>query len=430
MTTLSHIATRAAVAVFSASGPTVPMKRYGWRTPLLVVVAGCLIAMIGFGIRSTFGLFLEPMALDKTWGRETFALAFAVQNLLWGIGVPIAGALADRFGPIKVLGGGAVAYAIGIWGMADATTPFGLQIFGGVVTGLGVAFTSFSLALAAMAKVVTPQRRPLVLGIGASAGSFGQVVFSPMSQAFISSYGWNTALLISAGIVLLVLPLAMILPQGAAAKPEESQSMRHALREAVGHRGFGLLTLGFFVCGFHVAFIAVHLPTYVRDIGLAPEVGAYAMAVLGLFNILGAAVGGVAGQRFGMKSTLSVIYALRGVVIFGLLLAPSAEWVIYGFSAIMGLFWLSTVPLTTGIVAQVFGVQYLGTLFGIVFLSHQLGAFLGVWLGGRIYDQTGSYDLMWWTSLLLAFAAAVVHWPINEQPIERDLPKDEALASA
>ena len=392
-----------------------------WRTPLVVLVAGCLIAMVGFGVRSVLGLFLEPMTAANDWSRETFALAMAIQNLLWGIGLPFAGVLADRTGPVRVIICGALIYAIGVWGMAQAGGPLALYLFGGILTGVGVAFTAFSLVLAAMARVVGPEKRSLALGLGTAAGSMGQVVFSPMSQGFISAFGWNTALILLAASTLVLIPLAMALPNATAAKVEaqHEQTIGEAIREAVGHRGYALLTTGFFVCGFHVAFITVHFPAYVRDLGLAAEVGAYSIALIGLFNIIGSLLSGAAGQRWSKKRGLSFIYFARSVVITGLLLAPVSEATVYLFASIMGLLWLSTIPLTTGIVAQVFGVRYMATLFGIVFLSHQIGSFLGVWLGGWIFDATGSYNPMWWAGVVLGLVAAAVHLPINERPLPR-----------
>lgn len=392
-----------------------------WRTPTVVIVAGCLIAMIGFGARSTFGLYLDPLTATRGWTRETFSLALAIQNLMWGIGLPIAGALADRFGAAKVIFAGALIYAVGIYGMSVSESAGMFHLTAGVITGTGVAFTAFSLAMAAMARVVGAERRSMVLGLGTAAGSLGQVVFSPISQGFISAFGWQQALLLQAAFVMVLIPLALLLPSSGSAveRAGEEQSLSAALSEAFGHRGFVLLTLGFFVCGFHVAFITVHFPSYIKDIGLAANVGAWSLAIIGLFNIIGSFLSGMAGQRFSKKSSLSFIYLARAVVITALLLLPKTELVIYAFAAVMGLLWLSTVPLTTGIVAQVFGVRYLATLFGVVFLSHQIGSFLGVWLGGRLYDATGSYNGMWWAGVFFGIAAAVVHWPINEKPLAR-----------
>ena len=394
---------------------------FGWRTPMIVIVAGCLISLLGFGVRSVFGLFLEPMTVERGWDRETFALAIALQNLLWGLLLPVAGAIADRFGSTRVLAFGALAYAAGIWGMATYASGFALQLFGGVVIGTGLAFTAFSLALAAMGRVVGPQRRSLVFGVGVAAGSVGQVLFSPITQAFISSFGWHDSLLILSVCAMLILPLAFALPPGpwGGASTEPEQSLREALGEATGHRGYMLLTAGFFVCGFHVTFIGVHFPAYVSDLGLDPRIGAYCMAIIGLFNIAGSLGAGAAGTRWSKRSSLAVIYFARALVIAALLLAPKTPLVMYLFAAGMGLLWLSTVPLTSSIVAQIFGVRYMATLFSIVFLSHQVGSFLGVWLGGWIYDATGSYDPVWWAGVGFGLAAAFIHLPIDERPLPR-----------
>ena len=403
-------------------------RRANWQTPVLVIAAGCLIALLGFGARSVYGLLLEPMTSARGWGRETFAVALAIQNLVWGFGVPFASMLADRYGPTRVLAAGAVVYGLGTAGMATATTGVGLTVFGGVLTGLGIALTSFSIALAAMAKVVEPGRQSLVLGIGTAAGSLGQVIFSPLSQLVIAEYGWDSALMFLAASVLLIVPLAFMLPgnpdPGGGGKVD--QGLGEAIIEAASHRGYVLLTVGFFVCGFHVAFITVHFPAYVRDLGLAAEVGAYAIAIIGLCNIAGSFLSGLAGQRWPKKNGLVVIYSLRAIAIAGLLLADKTASAIYLFAAVMGILWLSTVPLTSGIVAQVFGLRFMATLFGFVFLSHQLGSFIGVWLGGYLYDRTGSYDTVWWTGVALSVAAALIHVPINERPLRRAISAGQA----
>jgi len=388
---------------------------------MVVITAGCLIAVVGFGIRSGFGLFQVPMITELGWDRETFGLAMAIQNIMWGVGVPIAGAIADKFGPTRVLIVGALIYLAGVYGMAEAQSTVALHLFGGVLTGLGVAFTAFSIAMAAMARVVGPERRSFALGLGTAAGSFGQVVFSPLGYVLIETYGWHSALLMFAAVSMVIIPLALALPGGNTAKGEapSDQTLWTALREATAHRGFVLLTIGFFVCGFHVAFITVHFPAYVTDLGLGAGVGAAGLALVGAFNIAGSIISGIAGQKWSKKGSLSFIYTARALVILGLLLAPKTEWTIYVFAGAMGLLWLSTVPLTMGIVGQVFGLKYVATLFGIVFLSHQLGSFLGIWLGGRLYDTTGSYDVVWWAGVALGIAAAIVHWPIDEKPLAR-----------
>ena len=395
--------------------------RSGRGAALAVITAACLIALIGFGARSSFGLYLEPMTVANGWSRETFALAMAIQNLLWGMGVPVAGAIADRWGPGLVIALGAVIYGMGVAGMAVSDSGLALHLTGGLLVGIGVAFTSFSLALAAIARVVSPEHRSLALGFGTAAGSLGQVLFSPFSQALISTYGWYDSLVLVSFLTLVMIPLAFTLP-GTTRAPGEApsdQTMGEALGEAMTHRGYVLLTIGFFVCGFHVAFLTVHLPAYVTDLGLPSHVGAYALSIVGLVNILGAFTAGIVGQRFSKKSSLSVIYFGRAVVIAGLLMAPVSEITIYVFATAMGLFWLSTVPLTTGIVAQIFGLKFMATLFGVVFLSHQIGSFLGVWLGGVLYDRTGSYDMMWWAGVFFGVFAAIVHLPIDEKPLPR-----------
>ncbi len=390
-------------------------------TVLAVIAAACLISLIGFGIRSSFGLYLEPITTERGWSRETFALALAIQNLLWGMGVPVAGAIADRYGTAKVVALGAVAYAAGVAGMALADSGLELYLVGGILVGVGVAFSSFSLVLAAIARVIGPERRSLALGLGTAAGSMGQVLFSPINQTLIATYGWFDSLLVMSVVALVLVPLAFSLPRGTAAKgePASNQGLTEALGEAMRQRSYLLLTAGFFVCGFHVAFITAHFPTYVTDIGLSARAGALALSLVGLFNICGSLLSGAFGQRYPKKLGLSAIYALRALLILAFLLAPANELTIYLFAAAMGLLWLSTVPLTTGIVAQIFGLRFMATLFGIVFFSHQVGSFLGVWLGGLLYDRTGSYDAMWWAGVGFGIFAAIVHLPINDTPLAR-----------
>ena len=412
-------------AAVDASGSTPA----GWRTPLVVIVAGCLIAGLGFGARSSLGLFLEPLTAARGLTRETYGLALALQNLFWGLGLPLAGMLADRHGASRVIVAGAVVYAVGLYGMGEVATGPGLHLFAGILTGLGIAFSAFSLALAAMVRVVGPERRTFVLGLGTAAGSAGQVVFSPLAQGFIESFGWAQALATLALMMLAMIPLAWVLPRAGtagagpggkdAAAAAVEQGLRAALGEALAHRGFVLLTLGFFVCGFHVAFITVHFPAYVSDLGLDPSVGAWSLSLIGLANIAGSFGAGWLGQRVAKRHGLAAIYLARAVAILALLAAPKTAATIYAFATVMGVLWLSTVPLTTGLIAQVFGVRYLATLFGLVFLGHQLGSFLGVWLGGALYERTGSYDGMWWAGVALGVFAALAHLPIDERPLAR-----------
>ena len=392
-----------------------------WQTPAVVLIGGCLISLIGFGARSSYGLFLGPITGELGWTRETFAFAMALQNLFWGMLLPLSGMLADRIGPIWVIGVGALIYAAGTFGITVVDSAWGLHLTGGVLVGTGVAFTAFSLATAAMVRVVGIERRSFVIGVGTAAGSIGQVLYSPITQAVIESYGWSFALILSGLSVCVILPLAFMLPGDPRVQKENvvHSSSVSAIREAFGHRGYVLLTVGFFVCGFHVAFITVHLPIYVTDLQLAPMVGAIAISLIGVFNIVGSLLSGVVGQKFSKKLSLSGIYALRAAVLLIFLMAPKSATVIYLFAATMGLLWLSTVPLTVGIVAQVFGIRYMATLFGFVFLSHQLGSFIGVWLGGVLYDATGSYDLMWQAGVLMGLLAALIHLPIDEKPVAR-----------
>jgi MFS family permease len=392
-----------------------------WRTPAVVMVAGCMIAIIGMGTRGTLGLFLEPMSSSLSWSRETYALAMAIQNLLWGILLPFAGALTDRYGASWVISAGAVFYALGLWGMSSADSVLMLNISGGILMGLGSAFVAFNLAIAAMVKVVGPERRLLVMGIGTAATSTGQLIFSPMAQGMISSFGWSDALVYLSFISLLMISFAVLLPSNPEVRGEAStkQSLGEAVREAFSQRGFILLMIGFFACGFHVAFIGIHLPAYVTDLGLAPEVGAYCLALIGLFNIAGSFLSGIVGSRWSKTYGLSWIYLGRALVILGLLMAPKTALTLYVFSALMGLLWLSTIPLTTGVLTDVFGVRYVATLYGFVFFGHQVGSFIGVYLGGVFYERYGSYDGMWWAGIVVGVLAALIHLPISEKPLPR-----------
>ena len=397
------------------------MNNTRWRLPAVVLLGGCLISLIGFGVRSPFGLYLGPMTSALGWDRETYALAMAIQNLLWGVGLPVAGALADRYGSVVVIAGGAFIYALGILGMSLAESAWMLYLAGGLLVGLGVAFTSFQLAIAAMVRVVGPAKRSLVMGAGTAAGSVGQVLYSPLAQSMIVDYGWSASLMMLAMSVLVIVPLALLLPNDPQVHNEQPLhgSVTEALVEAFRHRGYLLLTAGFFVCGFHVAFITVHLPAYVTDLGLGRHVGAWCISLIGLFNIAGSFLSGWYGQHASKKFGLSVIYLLRALVLLALLLVTKTEYTMYVFAGAIGMLWLATIPLTTGIVAQIFGVRYMATLFGVVFLSHQIGSFTGVWMGGWIHDHTGSYDLMWQAGIVLGLVAAVIHLPINEKPLVR-----------
>jgi|TARA_B100002003_G_C14098575_1_gene528360 predicted MFS family arabinose efflux permease len=397
-------------------GMSVRQSRKMW----FLVAIGGLIALLGLGIRADFGLFLAPMSADLGWGREVFALAIAIQNLIWGLGQPVAGMIADRFGTARVLALGGLLYGLGVYGMAQASSPSMLYMTGGLLVGLGMSGASFSLVLAALGRMVPERHRTLAFGLTTAAGSMGQFLLVPLGQKFLEAYGWSTALMLLAVIVALIIPLSTAM-RGRAEEVAGAvkQSMGEAMREAGRHSGYLYLTAGFFVCGFHVAFIATHLPAYITDRGLSAEIGAWSLATIGLFNVFGAILAGVLGNRFQKKNILSLIYLARAVIIALFVLLPIGPTTVLLFSAAIGLTWLSTVPLTSGIVAQVFGPRYMATLFGFVFLSHQFGSFLGVWLGGYLFDQTGSYDMVWWLGVALGLFAALVHLPINERPATR-----------
>ncbi len=384
----------------------------------VVITAGCLIALISFGPRSIMGLFLAPMTEAREWSREIFALSIAIQNIIWGMGQPIAGAIADRYGSGRVLAAGGLIYAGGLALMAWAPDPLWLNVSAGLMIGTGMATASFTIVLAAFGRRVPPERQSVVFGVGTAAGSMGQFLFAPFGQAMIQNFGWSEALIIMAVIMLAIPVLALALAGRPSlhAQKVRDQTMRQALSEAFAHRSYLLLTAGFFVCGFHVAFITTHLPPYIVDKGLDPRIGAWALALIGLFNVIGSLSSGVIGQRHSKPIFLALIYLSRAVAITLFVLLPATPVTVLLFSALIGLLWLSTVPPTSGLVAIMFGPKHLGMLMGIVFFSHQVGAFLGVWLGGRLYDQTGSYDVVWWLGVALGLFAALVHWPIQERP--------------
>ena len=391
-----------------------------WRSPTVVLVCGGLVLTVGLGIRHGFGLFLQPMSADLHWGRETFALAIAVQNLVWGATQPFAGMLADKYGTGRVVVAGAALYVLGLVGMANATTPTMLLLTSGVLIGTGLSGVTFSVISGVLGRSFPPERRTMVLGISAAAGSFGQFAMLPLTQWLLSHVGWYGALLTLAAVGLLMAPLAAALVEKRTTHAHAfAQSAGQAMREALGHRGYLLLTIGFFVCGFQVVFIGVHLPAYLADRGMAPHVAVTALALIGLFNIIGTYAAGWLGSRMPKKYILSAIYFARSVVIALFVWMPLSSFTVYAFAIALGLLWLSTVPLTNGIVAQLFGVRYLAMLAGFAFLSHQVGSFLGAWLGGKLYDQTGSYDLVWWLSIALGIVAGLLNLPIDEREVKR-----------
>jgi MFS family permease len=390
---------------------------------LLVLVAGCLIAMLTFGPRASSGFFLLPMSNTYGWGRDVFGLALALQNLLWGLGSPFAGAIADRFGTVRVLCVGAVLYAAGIALMSVASTPALLHLSAGVMVGFGLSACSFNLVLAAFGKLLPDRWRSLGFGAGTAAGSFGQFLFPPLATGLISQVGWQETLLVFAVVLLLVIPLSFALAtrgtQASAAANVPGQSITGALREAFAHPSYVLLVLGFFTCGFQLAFVTVHMPAYLADKGITAGIGASTLALIGLFNIVGSLSAGALASRFSRKWMLAVIYALRGVAIAAFILLPITPLSCLVFGASLGLLWLSTVPPTSGLVMLMFGTRYMAMLYGFAFFSHQVGGFLGVWLGGILYEGTGSYDIVWWLSVALSFASAAINLPIRERPVER-----------
>ncbi len=390
-----------------------------------VLLCGAAVVTVSMGIRHGFGLFLQPLTMDRGWSRETFAFALAVQNLVWGIFGPLAGMVADRFGAFRVLVIGGLLYAGGLVLMALSTSGLAFTGSAGLMLGMAQAGTTYAIIFGVIARNVAPEKRSWAMGVAAAAGSFGQFLMVPVENWLIGGWGWQNALFVLGLLALAILPLAFGLREPAllSGSGAPQQSVRAALREAFAHRGFRLLTAGYFVCGFQVVFIGVHLPSYLKDHGLEPGVATTALALIGLFNVFGTYLAGSLGQHVSKPRLLSAIYLLRAAVIVLFISAPLTPWSVYLFAAAMGLLWLSTVPPTNAVVAQIFGVQYMSMLGGIVFLNHQIGSFLGAWLGGRLYESSGSYEVVWWISVALSFFAAAVNWPVRETPIARPAPQ-------
>jgi MFS family permease len=392
-----------------------------WRTPSLIIGFGCLITLIAFGPRSTLGFFLTPLSSANHWGRDVFAFALALQNLLWGIGQPLGGIIADRFGTMRVVCVGALLYAVGLVLMSHATSAPLLDASAGVLVGFGLAGCSFPVVLAAFGKILPPEWRSISFGFGTAAGSFGQFLYSPIAVALMDSFGWQQTLVIFAVSLLMVLPLSLALatPKMEAVKDAAPQSLTQALREAFANRSYVLLVLGFFTCGFQLQFITVHMPAYLVDRGLSAQVGGWTIATIGLFNIVGSVTAGWLGNRMPKHYLLSFIYFFRAAAILAFISFPVTTVSCLIFGASMGLMWLSTVPPTNGIIALMFGTRWLATLAGFAFFSHQVGGFLGVWLGGIAFDRTGSYNLVWWLAILFGVLSAVINLPIVEKPVVR-----------
>jgi MFS family permease len=460
-----------------ATGDIRPLSSAGWRwdswrTPAVVLISGCLISMIGFGPRSTLGFFLTPMSHDQGWGREVFALSVAIQTLLYGAAQPFSGAIADRFGTVRVIIAGTLLYAAGIFMMAHASTPETLFLSSGVLIGFGLSGCSFNLVISSFGKLLPESWRSLAFGAGTASGSFGQFLFSPLAVGLIDTLGWRTTLEVFAGLLLLIVPLAFAIatqrsdapaqtsvrslrqdesqtslrslrqdesqtsvrslrqdqsqtsvssPRTAEAAPSETQiqNYKQALAEALGHRSYILLVLGFFTCGFQLGFVTLHLPSYLIDRGLSAEVGGWTLGVIGLFNIVGAMTSGWLGGRMPKRYILAVIYFARALAVVFLITLPASPAVALIYGAATGLLWLSSVPPTAGLVAVMFGTRWMAMLFGIAFFSHQVGGFLGVYLGGLLYERTGSYDIVWWLGVLFGVLSAVINLPIVEKPVAR-----------
>ena len=387
-----------------------------------VLACGAAIVTLSMGIRHGFGLWLQPITQEWGWTRQSFALAIAIQNLSWGFIGIFMGMVADRFGAFRVLMGGSVLYGLGLAGMALSSTPLYFALTTGVLIGAAQAGTTYAVIYGVLGRQIAPERRSWAMGVAAAAGSFGQFLMVPVEGWLISGLGWQQALLVLSMAVLLIIPLAFGLREPGftgAAPAHRSQSIGHALAEAFRYPSFQLLTAGYFVCGFQVVFIGVHMPSYLKDHGLSPQVASYALALIGLFNVFGTYIAGTLGQRMPKRHILAFIYMARAMVITIFLLVPLSPWSVYIFSAVMGALWLSTVPPTNATIAGIFGVQHLSMLGGVVFFSHQIGSFLGVWLGGYLYDATGSYDVVWYIAIGLGVIAGVLNLPIKESPIPR-----------
>ncbi|MEO7391157.1 MAG: MFS transporter [Ramlibacter sp.] len=387
-----------------------------------VLICGAAVVTLSMGIRHGFGLWLQPITQAQNWTRETFSFALAIQNLSWGIFGIFAGMVADRFGAFRVLIGGSVLYGLGLAGMALATNPFVFTLTAGVLLGAAQAGTTYAVVYGIIGRQIDPSRRSWAMGVAAAAGSFGQFLMVPVEGFLISGFGWQQALLALSLFVLLIAPLAFFLREpgfAGGAAPHRDQSIVQALREAFKYPSFQLLMAGYFVCGFQVVFIGVHMPSYLKDKGLSPQVASYALALIGLFNVFGTYIAGSLGQRLARRKILAAIYLGRAAAIAVFLWVPISPLSVYIFASVMGLLWLSTVPPTNATVAQIFGVAHLSMLGGFVFFSHQIGSFLGVWLGGVLYDRTGSYDIVWYISIALGIFAALVNLPIREAPIVR-----------
>ncbi|MPZ37779.1 MAG: MFS transporter [Rhizobiales bacterium] len=403
-------------------------KSFSWRLPIVITLCGCLISVLTFGPRSSLGFFLTPLSQANGWGRDVFAMSLALQNLIWGLGQPFAGAIADKYGAPRVLSTGIILYALGLYLTSVATTPMMSHLSAGVLIGLGLSGSAVPMVIGALGKILPESWRYVSFGAVTAAGSFGQFLFSPIAVHLMGAYGWQETLVIFSTVLLLAMPLAMVLiaPRkqtdalSAAAPPP--QSLAKALSEAFNHRSYVLLVLGFFTCGFQLAFVTAHLPAYLADRGLSAEVGGWTLAIIGLFNIIGSLGAGWLATFLPKRYILSFIYFTRALSIIAFISVPATAATTLIFGAVTGLLWLSTVPPTSGLVAVMFGTRWLTMLFGFAFFSHQVGGFLGVWLGGLVFERTGSYDTVWWLSVLFGVLSALINLPIVEKAVERPIP--------
>jgi len=393
-----------------------------WRTPVVVLICSGIILTLSLGTRHSFGLYLQPMTLDLGWSRETFAIGLALQNLVYGIATPFAGMVADKYGAARALVAGTILYALGMVMMAHASTGWEFSLSAGLLVGAGLSCSGFAIVFGVVGRAFPPQKRTVALGICSAAGSFGQFLMLPYGQTMINALGWQNALLICAATVMLIVPLSAALVETRKAAETNRQSIPEALREAFGHSGYVLLCSGYFVCGFQLMFISVHFPAYLIDQRMTPETGMMALALIGLFNIFGSYVWGWLGQHYTKKYVLSTLYFTRAIVFAAFIALPLSPMSVYVFSAAIGFLWLGTVPVTSGLIAHIFGVKYLATLSGIAFLFHQVGSFLGVWIAGYLFDATGSYQVTWLLTIALGVLAALINLPINERQIVRPAP--------
>jgi len=407
------LASRGGVAITHPTNTQVA----GWRTPAIVLACGGMVLMVSIGTRQTFGLFLPPMTFDLGWSRETFGFAIALQNIVWGLGQPFAGAIADKFGAARVIASGGIAYALGLVLMAYSTTGLAFDVSAGILVGLGLSSTGFGVVMGVVGRAAPADKRSAALGLVGAGGSFGQFAMLPYAQTLISHFGWLSALLVLAATSLMIIPLASALAGRNVAANTSDQSLTAAIREAAAHKGYWFLSLSFMVCGFQTLFVMIHLPAYLVDQGMTPTDGMTALALIGFFNIVGSYACGLLGGRYSKKRVLMWLYGVRAVAITLFIALPLSSYTLWGFAVTMGLTWLGTVPLTNGMVAQIFGVKYLSTLFSIAFLGHQIGSFLGAWYGGLMFDLTGSYTTVWIFCAALSVVAAALCAPIDERDV-------------